>query len=123
MKILSVILLASSPLALAQHRAEDFLIAESLATRLPPNVFHMLPKRIIKVLERGGYEIPQSWADTLPHNVISGEFRKKGQQDWAVLASKNHQTSIIIFWNSSDTDTVHLGQEPDLTYMQDEADR
>jgi hypothetical protein len=121
MKTLTILLVVISNFAVSQRRTEDFLIAESLAIRLSPSAFHMLPKRIIEVLEQGGYTIPQSWADSLPHNVISGEFRKPGQLDWAVLASKNHQSSIIIFWNGSDTDTTHLEQLSDLTYMQDEA--
>src|SRR4051794_8216307 len=63
--------------------------------RLSPRSFPQLPHRIVRSLEAGKYTIPQIWMDPQapdyhrPLNVIKGSFRRKGQIDWAVLASRN----------------------------------
>ncbi|MEJ2147597.1 MAG: hypothetical protein P8020_20950 [Acidobacteriota bacterium] len=67
--------------------------------RLPPSAFPALPKEVAGQLERRGCLIPQaSFYDPEPHNVISGEFARRGQTDWAVLCSVEGQSKILVFW-------------------------
>ncbi len=94
-------------------------VADSLTVRLQPSAFPSLPKNIVSFLEKGGYTIPQCWSDTVSHNVIIGSFKKDGQQDWAVLASKNRVSTILVFWNGSDKDTAMIGQMSDNVFLQD----
>ena len=67
---------------------------------------------------KGGYTIPQCSDHPGPHNVISGEFKVSGKKDWAVLASKNGVSSIIIFWGGVTKDTSHLLAARDIGYLQ-----
>ena len=69
--------------------------------RLSPEIFKTLPKKIQNYLKSNNYLIPQTYDEKKPHNVISGHFIKEGQQDWAVLASKNFSSSILIFLNGN----------------------
>ena len=42
-----------------------------------------------------------------------GEFVKPGQTDWAVLCSTKGSTSLLVFWNGSETNSVQLANNPD----------
>ena len=67
--------------------------------RLPPSAFPDLPRDIAAELERRGCRIPQAtFYDSQPHNVISGEFARRGQTDWAVLCSTNGVSELLVFW-------------------------
>jgi hypothetical protein len=99
------------------------LILQSLTTRLSPSAFPQLPETVKLALIKAGFTIPQSFADSIPHNVISGEFCKRGQIDWAVLASQNRVSCILIFWGGSDQDTTHLRQFPDENFLQETGDQ
>jgi len=109
--------------AVAQRGAHEYQVVESFVTRLSPRAFPALPVQVAAALEREGYTIPQSWNDSLPHNVIVGEFRRRGQRDWAVLASRNHESRIIIFWNGLDRDTSYVSTREDILSMQDQGNR
>jgi hypothetical protein len=63
--------------------------------------------------------IPQAWAEKKPHNVIKGEFTRKGQTDWAVLCSLNGFSSILVFHNASEQDPSALAREADKDKVQD----
>jgi hypothetical protein len=122
-----IILLAAlaalpSQLSFCQISEAEFRRADSLVTRLSPDRFPKLPAQIRTALTRGGFTIPQCYGDTVPHNVISGEFRKRGVRDWAVLASKNRISIILIFWGGSDKDTTQLLQAADYSYLQTTGD-
>ncbi len=78
----------------------DWEKAEREIKRLPPSAFAELPRKIVSQLEARGCTIPQTRAP-YPHNVIRGEFAKKGQTDWAVLCSKEGQTRILVFWGKA----------------------
>ena len=94
-----------------------WIIADSMTLRLPPSRFN-LPDSIISYLETNGYTIPQIWFEKKTHNVISGSFSKAGQRDWAVLASKNRISSIMIFWNGSVHDITELEKMTDESFLQ-----
>ena len=76
-------------------------IADRETVRLQPSAFSQLPENIVVELQARQCAIPQIHSDPKPHNVISGEFQKRGQTDWAVLCSKDLISSILIFWSGS----------------------
>jgi hypothetical protein len=86
--------------------------------RLSPSAFPQLPKSIVRSLKARGCQIPQSYFDATPHNVIRGMFTKAGLYDWAVLCSKNRKSSIVIFWGNSVALTSEITEMPDKGYLQ-----
>jgi hypothetical protein len=99
-KILAAIALvgAVSVLLLAAPKQEyDWDKAEKEIRRFKPSEFKSLPEAVVKELEQMGCTIPQSDVETEPHNVIRGEFARKGQVDWAVLCSKEGKSSVLVF--------------------------
>jgi len=86
--------------------------------RLAPTAFPELPKNIIRELQTRGCTIPQTYDNSKPHNVIHGEFAKKGQYDWAVLCSKNFVSVILIFWGGSEKNISEIAEMPDKTFLQ-----
>lgn len=101
---------------------EKAKLANKKAVRLSPGEFSELPDKIVKSLEKRSCTIPQTWHDKVPHNVISGEFFKKGQTDWAVLCSINQVSSILIFWNGSTEKVAEIAKSDDSGYFQVVAD-
>jgi hypothetical protein len=85
---------------------------------LSPEDFPDLPKNIAEYLRTEGYSIPQSYWPFTPHNVIQGAFARPDQKDWAVLASKDESSSIIVFWNGSIENMAFLATRPDSRYKQ-----
>lgn len=67
--------------------------------RLRPAAFPQLPADVARELNRRGCRIPQNAYEKKPHNVITGEFARGGQTDWAVLCSVRGVSSILVFWN------------------------
>lgn len=100
------------------HAQDRWAIADSATVRLSPTSFTSLPKKIVKYLSGRGGTIPQTYMTTEPHNVISGEFAKQGQTDWAVLCSRNRKSSIVIFWRGSTNSISELANSPDKSYLQ-----
>ncbi len=98
--------------------SEKAALANEQAVRLEHSKFTKLPQEIVKNLEKRKCTIPQIWHDENLHNVISGEFSRKGQKDWAVLCSVNKISSILIFWNSSTTKVSEIAKSDDLDYFQ-----
>jgi hypothetical protein len=84
---------------------------------LNPSDFSFLPRNIARYLKRNGYTIPQCWCNGNPHNVVSGSFAKKGQKDWAVLASKGRKSSVLVFWKGSTRHPSKLQTLPDKLFI------
>jgi hypothetical protein len=95
-----------------------FREADLQVTRLGPSAFPELPMNIRRELERQGCTIPQVWEDRKPHNVIKGEFIRRGQIDWAVLCSLNRISSVLIFRNASEQNPSELAREADIEKLQ-----
>jgi hypothetical protein len=102
----------------------DFQAAERKIVRLPPAAFPVLPKSVVRELQRRGCTIPQevyskkeAYSKTL-NTVISGEFARRGQRDWAVLCSIEGASSILVFWNGSATNPAVLARAEDVNYLQ-----
>ncbi|HAH33145.1 MAG TPA: hypothetical protein DCL44_12605 [Elusimicrobia bacterium] len=93
-------------------------MANARVKRLSPTVFSGLPANIKKELSKRQCTIPQIFISTQPHNVIQGEFNKKGQKDWAVLCSSGQISSILIFWGGSITDVSSIAAASDKDYLQ-----
>ncbi|MEK7855151.1 MAG: hypothetical protein AAB288_03600, partial [Acidobacteriota bacterium] len=80
-----VISLVAASLATNAQAKDDWAKADLQTVRLAPRKFTQLPQTIIADLEKRGCSIPQSCMWTKPHNIARGEFKRKGQKDWAVL--------------------------------------
>jgi hypothetical protein len=98
--------------------AEKSKTANEQATRLDPSKFKDLPQEIINNLKERKCTVPQTWHIKTPHNVVSGEYSKKGQKDWAILCSINRVSSILIFWNGSTRNVAEIAKSDDLDYFQ-----
>ncbi len=83
----------------AVEQTEDqWTRADRLIKRLPPAEFPELPTAFKAELEQAGCTIPQSGFDESRNNVIHGSFGAMGQEDWAVLCSRNGTSSIFMHW-------------------------
>ncbi len=108
-------------LAAGETQGWDLRKADAEILRLQPSAFRELPASIARELVRRDCLIPQvePWADG-SHNVISGQFRRPGQTDWAIMCSIDGASSLLIFWNGSAADVENLneGRGPDRDYLQ-----
>ena len=102
----------------ARSPQEEWEAADRLVTRLAPRAFPNLPANLLQELERRGCRVPQSYAGAGRHNVIRGEFAKRGQTDWAVLCSVERVSSILVFWNGSQSNPAELARSPDRNWLQ-----
>jgi len=84
---------------LGQAAVKDSNQAEQDILRIHPEEVTNLPLTIRTQLQERGCTIPQTpfWPSEI-HNIVQGEFAEKGQQDWAVLCSRNSHSTIMIFW-------------------------
>lgn len=98
--------------------AERAKLANENAVRLSPEEFPELSDEIIKNLQKRKCTIPQTWHNKTPHNVVSGEFKKKGQTDWAILCSINKISSILVFWNKSTEKVAEIAKSDDSGFFQ-----
>ena len=92
--------------------------AEKEIKLLEPFSFKQLPKPIVKKLETRGCKIPQVYAFEKPHNIIQGQFAKKGQSDWAVLCSVNSASTLLIFWGGPTQCTSEMEKEKNINGLQ-----
>lgn len=108
--------------AFGTQRQDRWQDAERRIKRLPPSAFKELPREAVRTLEAEGCTIPQLGdpvPDLAPHNVIYGEFVRKGQRDWAVLCSKDGKSTIRVFWSKPTACPAQVRpEEPDVDYLQ-----
>ena len=115
MKTLLFTLAVATMLCFAQDKWQ---MAESAITRLSPTTFPQLPGDVMHNLQARGCTVPQTYLEATPHNVISGEFAKKGQTDWAVLCSRDGASSILVFWSGSTKSVSEVAKVEDRSYLQ-----
>ena len=113
----SIVVLVLACVAHAQAQVR-WQLADAATVRLSPKAFPQLPKSIASHLEARGCTVPQAFHNTSPHNVIRGEFAKRGQLDWAVLCSRNRVSSILIFWNGSAKSVSEIARAADKDFLQ-----
>ena len=92
--------------------------ADRQVVRLSPTAFPELPDNLVAALQRRGCTIPQVPMIDGRHNAIKGEFLKPGQTDWAVLCSVSRVSSILVFWNGSETNPAEIAKRKDLDRLQ-----
>ena len=92
--------------------------ADRQIVRLNPTAFSELPKNLVAALQRRGCTIPQVPMIDGRHNVIKGEFLTPGETDWAVLCSVGRVSSILVFWNGSETNPAEIAKRKDLDRLQ-----
>ena len=83
--------------------------------RVHPSVFKKLPKTVVEELVQRECTIPQLGeigrkAPRKLSNVISGEFQKPGQVDWAVVCSIDGKSAILVFWKGSAEEVDTIGK-------------
>lgn len=112
-------LLSTLAVALMSCFAQDrWQRAEFAITRLAPTAFPQLPGDVLRNLQARGCTIPQTYSDVVPHNVISGEFARRGQTDWAVLRSRCGASTILVFWGGATKSVAELAKAEDRRYLQ-----
>jgi hypothetical protein len=119
---MTLALIASVILLQAQDPRRGWEQAAKQIRRLPPSAFPNLPRTVAGELVKRGCTIPQVYSDPKPHNVISGNFAKKGQKDWAVLCSRAGVSSILLFWGGSAKDVEEIATSPDVDWLQGTGD-
>lgn len=120
MKVIGLILMMCGVLSVPQlqHKPDKWELADAATVRLSPRAFRSLPRNVIHTLEARGCSIPQLFGTSEPHNVVKGEFMKKGQTDWAVLCSRNKRSSILIFAGGSSKRVTAIAESADRTFLQ-----
>jgi len=103
----------------AVEQTEDqWTRADRLIKRLPPAEFPELPTAFKAELEQAGCTIPQSGFDESRNNVIHGSFGAMGQEDWAVLCSRNGTSSIFMHWGGPVQCPSELLPQSDKNFLQ-----
>jgi hypothetical protein len=92
--------------------------AANAIVRLPPDAFPDLPASIRAELERRGCTVPQTYAISIPHNVIRGRFISAGRTDWAVLCSNRSESSVLVFESPDGRLVAELAKSSDAGYLQ-----
>ena len=107
-------------LTFAQHaNAQDkWQVADQATLRLKPTAFSQLPKNIVLSLQQRNCTVPQTFSNATPHNVIRGQFTRRGQFDWAILCSRNHVSSILVFRNGSTKSVAEIARSDDKDFLQ-----
>lgn len=105
--------------AACAKQTEDGKSADAQTKRLSPSTFSELPSVVTRALQARGCLIPQAFDRAAPHNVIRGEFARKGQTDWAILCSINRVSYILVFWGGSATHVSEVARRPDASYLQE----
>lgn len=88
--------------------------------RLTADSFNELPKQIKDYLNQNSYTIPQIFDSEKPVGVIKGEFIRKDIKDWAVLASRNLKSKIIVFHygKTNQKNIFELEEIDDIAFLQ-----
>jgi hypothetical protein len=101
-----------------------FALAKDLAQieRQPPSIFKEVPSAVIKQLESKKCIIPQSTLPK-PNNLISGEFARKGQKDWAALCNYGTSSKILVVWGGTAKCSDEVGLDQDNLYVHQLGDK
>ena len=103
----------------AQVRPPEAWSQADIATRrLQPDAFVQLPAGVRTELQRLGCTVPQLHTGGAPHNVVRGQFNDTAGADWAVLCSRQRESSILVFWDGGVTNPSEIAHSPDLQFLQ-----
>jgi hypothetical protein len=105
--------------SLSGQTPEAWHIAARRIHRLAPDSFPQLPPLVRSALKVRDCRVPQSFTSERPHNVVTGSFARAGQQDWAVLCSRQDSSSVLIFWGGADAESpTEFPRAADAGYLQ-----
>jgi hypothetical protein len=93
------------------------IAAERSILRLPPAAFPELPAPVQQALERDGCRIPQREEGEALRTIVSGEFARAGQTDWAVICSRQNRSSIRVFWGGAPACPAMIGTAEDSRFL------
>ena len=96
---------------------EQFDEAAKKIVRVAPSAFRALPSEAAKWMIAGGFTVPQSYCDTLLHNVIHGKFNEDDVDDWAALCSRADTSWVVVFWGGLESIAM-LDPVDDRTFLQ-----
>lgn len=113
-----IVLLMPLFLSLIVIGQDKWEMANRSIVRLKISSFPQLPRRIKRSLRSRGCTVPQAFGAREPHNVLKGEFTRKGQSDWAVLCSRDRVSYILIFHAGSTSRVSQLATSSDSNYLQ-----
>lgn len=116
-----VALLVAAPLVVpaGANAQDEWDRAAAAVVRLEPARFPDLPGAVRAELERLGCRVPQAFYPEEPHNVIRGNFARAGQEDWAVLCSRDGASEIRVFWGGPARCPSPIGEpSPDRGWLQ-----
>jgi len=112
----ALVLLSLSAMASAIEVGTDYNVL-----RLSPKEFPALPAQVVSVLIEMRCTIPQaSFFLKAKSNVISGSFAKRGQNDYAVLCSRNGVSHIQVVWGGQARCESELHIKNDSIFFQQE---
>jgi hypothetical protein len=97
---------------------EAWTRADAATRRLPPSEFSDVSQAIRVELQRRGCTIPQVYTAGPPHNVVRGAFRRRGQSDVAVLCSRQHTSTILVFWGGDPHSVNEMASRADAEFLQ-----
>lgn len=97
---------------------DPWSVADRATVRLALDMFPDLPPPVHAALRERDCRIPQSHANPKPHNLIHGDLRGRGQADWAVLCSRGHVSTLLVFWDGDTVSVDSLATMPDRSFLQ-----
>ena len=116
--LVAIMLSASFAISASGEKLDKWETADRETVRLSPSDFPNLPKSVRNDLAARGCTIPQIYWNHQPHNVISGNFKRSGQVDWAVLCSIDHQSTLLVYWGGSAETVSEVSTSADKNWLQ-----
>ncbi len=89
---------------------------------LRPDDFKVVPARVRSKLNEERCLIPQDAEKPEPRNIVSGEFARQGQQDWAAYCSVGGKSKLVVVWGGPSQcsgDPFDVGPVSDNTVSMD----
>lgn len=89
---------------------------------LRPDDFKVVPARVRSKLNEERCLVPQDAEEAEPSNIVSGEFARQGQQDWAAYCSVAGKSKLMVVWGGPSQcsgDPFDVGPVSDTTVSMD----
>lgn len=100
--------------------------AEKAIVRVPESAFPHLPEWVRHVAREWRCLIPQPGDRVAARgplaSIISGQFARAGQVDWAFLCSSGGRSAIYVVWGDPETCPTPLANAADRAYLQERGD-
>ena len=112
-------LIALVLLSLTTMAGANEVDSANTVSRLSPREFTAIPAQVRSALIELGCTIPQvTYFSKGKSNVISGNFAKQGQMDYAALCSRNGVSHIQVIWGGKTRCKSELETREDSIYFQ-----